>query len=199
MNRSPLIHERIFNDEEFANNYTKRHKKMVERFGYEYAEKLSSRGFKKGRMIDVGCGFGGTAIVLANRFPDCEIVGIDLSEPLLYQANQTLQALEMENHLKFEMGDVQRIAYEDDSFDVALNINMVHLVENPIQMLNEIERVLKADGFLFLADLRRSWLGFIEKEIKSALTLDEAKDLFNHSRLRKGIFSSSFIWWKYET
>ena len=96
------------------------------------------------------------------------------------------------------MGNVERIPYGDDSFDVVLNINMVHLVEDPIQMLNEIERVLTPEGFLFIADLRRSWLGLIEKGIKSALTLGEVKELFRRSKLREGVFSSSNIWWRFE-
>jgi ubiquinone/menaquinone biosynthesis C-methylase UbiE len=199
MNRATLTHERIFRDEKFAGSYARRHQKMAEKFGHECAEKLSSRGFRSGRILDAGCGFGGTAIVLAKRFPNSEIVGIDLSEPLLRLANQTAQAAKLEHRARFEIGDVEKIQYADRSFDVVLSINMVHIVENPVQMLNEIERVLAPGGFLFIADLRRSWLGFVEKEIKSALTLDEAKDLFSRSKLRKGKFSSSALWWRFET
>jgi ubiquinone/menaquinone biosynthesis C-methylase UbiE len=65
-------------------------------------------------------------------------------------------------------------------------------------MLNEMERILVPDGFLFIVDLRRSWLGLIEKEIKSALTLEEARELFSQSKLREGVFSSSIIWWRFE-
>jgi len=199
MKRTPLIHERVFRDEDYAINYVKKHKKMVEKFGQEYAEKLSSRGFQKGRIIDVGCGFGGTDIVLAKQLPGCEIVGIDLSEPLLRQAKQLVQAAKLEKRLKFELGDVQEIPYDENSFDVVLNINMVHLVEDPVQMLNEIERVLVPDGFLFIADLKRSWLGLIEKEIRSALTLEEGRELLSRSKVREGVFSSSVIWWRFET
>lgn len=199
MNRAPLTHERIFRDEEFAESYARRHQKMAARFGHECAKKLSSRGFRTGRILDAGCGFGGTAMVLAKRFPNCEIFGIDLSKPLLRLANQTAQAARLEQRVKFEMGDVEKIPYGDHSFDAVLNINMVHIVENPVQMLDDIERVLVTDGFLFVADLRRSWLGFIEKEIKSALTLDEARVLLSRSKLRKGNFSSSVLWWRFET
>jgi len=62
-----------------------------------------------------------------------------------------------------------------------------------------MERVLVSDGSLFVADLRRSWLGLIGKEIRSALTLEEAKGLFRQSRLRVGSFSSSLLWWRFET
>jgi ubiquinone/menaquinone biosynthesis C-methylase UbiE len=199
MNKAPLTHERIFRDEEFAGSYARRHQKMAEKFGHECAEKLSSRGFRNGRILDAGCGFGGTAIALAKRFPDGEIVGMDLSESLLRLANQAAHAAGLAQRVKFEMGDVEKIQYGDHSFDAVLNVNMVHIVENSVQMLNEIERVLVPEGFLFIADLRRSWLGFIEKEIKSALTIEEAKNLFSRSNLRKGIFSLSALWWRFET
>jgi ubiquinone/menaquinone biosynthesis C-methylase UbiE len=114
-------------------------------------------------------------------------------------ADQAAQATGLEQRVKFEIDDVEKMQYEDHSFDVILSINMVHIVENPVLMLNEIERVLVPAGFLFITDLRRSWLGFIEKEIKSALTIDEAKDLFSQSKLRKGNFSSSALWWRFET
>jgi ubiquinone/menaquinone biosynthesis C-methylase UbiE len=90
--RSPLTHGRVFDDKPFAQQYAERHRKMVERFGREYAEKLISRGFYEGRIIDVGCGFGAMNIVLARQFVDSEIVGIDLSDPLLRLANQSAQA-----------------------------------------------------------------------------------------------------------
>lgn len=196
--RTILTHERVFNDEGFANDYAKKHKKMVEKFGQEYSLKLKSRGFKKGRIIDVGCGSGGTAVALGKNLPESEVFGIDLSGPLLRLANQTAQTAAVGKHLRFEMADVHKIPYDDNSFDVVLNINMVHLIEDPVQMLNEMERILMPNGFLFIADLRRSWLGLIEKEIKSALTLQEARELFSRSELREGVFSSSIIWWRFE-
>ena len=195
MKRSPSTHD--FNDEDSAEKYTKRHRRMAEKFGQEYSEKLSSRGFQKGRILDAGCGFGGTDIILAQNFPDSEITGIDLSEPLLQRASLAAQSANLDKRVRFEKADVQQIPYEEDSFDVALNINMVHLVEEVVEMLNEIERVLVPDGFLFVADLRRSWAGLMEREIKSALTLEEARDLFNRSKLREGVFSRSFLWWRF--
>jgi ubiquinone/menaquinone biosynthesis C-methylase UbiE len=199
MKREPLAHDRVFDDEARAQAYAKGHNRMAERFGAEYAAKLSARGFRQGRILDVGCGAGAMNLVLAKQFPDSEIVGIDLSEPLLRLAREAAKATDMDERLKFERGDVQEMPYADDSFDVLINTNMVHLVEGPIRMLDEMERVLIPGGFLFIADLRRSWLGFLEREIRSALTLEEAAKLFNQSRLRRGFFSRSMLWWRFET
>lgn len=198
MKRAPLTHDRVFSDYEYAEEYARKHQKMAEKFGNEYAEKLSARGFKGGRIIDVGCGSGATNILLAEKFIDSEIVGIDLSDPLVQLANLNAYEANLGERVRFEKADVQQIPYEDNSFEVVLNVNMVHLVEDPIQMLNEIERLLAPDGYLFIADLKRSWLGLIEREIRSALTLAEARELLHRSQLRVGVFSSSFLWWRYE-
>ncbi len=199
MRRLPLTHETVFRDEGFAAEYAKRHHAMTERFGREYAGKLASRGFRAGRIIDVGCGSGGTAMVLAQSFPDSEVLGIDLSEPLLRRAEQNAEKAGLGRRVRFEMADVHHIPSGDDAFDVAINLNVVHLVEDPLQMLNEVERVLAPRGHLFVADLRRSWLGLVEREILSALTLPEARDLFGQSNVRKGVFFGSLLWWRFET
>ena len=154
MKRSPLTHGRVFDDEAFAQRDAERHRKMVERFGREYADKLVSRGFRGGRIIDVGCGFGGMNIDLAHRSVESEIIGLDLSDPLLRLANRSAQAADLGDRVRFEKADVHQIPYDDDAFDVVINTNMVHLVDDPVQMLNEIERILVPDGFLFIADVR---------------------------------------------
>jgi ubiquinone/menaquinone biosynthesis C-methylase UbiE len=198
MKRSPLAHGRVFDDESFAQRYAERHRKMVEGFGREYADKLASRGFHRGRIIDVGCGFGAMNIVLAHRFVDSEIVGIDLSDPLLRLANRSAQAADLGDRVRFEKADVHEIPYDDAAFDVVINTNMVHLVDDAVQMLNEIERILTPDGCLFIADVRRSWIGLLDKTFTSALTLDEARELVDRSNVREGSFSSSLLWWRFE-
>jgi ubiquinone/menaquinone biosynthesis C-methylase UbiE len=198
MKRAALPHDRIFNDEAYAHTYAQQHQGMAEGFGREYAKKLSARGFQQGRIIDVGCGSGATNLVLAGRFPHAEVVGIDLSNPLLELARDSAAKTTFRDRVTFKEADVHEIPYEDNAFDVAINTNMVHLVEQPLRMLDEIERVLVPGGHLFIADLRRSMLGLFESEIKSALSLSEARDLFRRSSLRQGAFRWSLLWWRYE-
>lgn len=198
MKREPLSHERVFSDEVYADDYARGHWRMAEKFGLEYTKKLNTQGFEGGRILDVGCGYGATNLVLAKEFVSSEITGIDLSEPLLEVARAKANESDFGSRVRFEKADVHEIPFEDNSFEVVLNVNMVHLVEHPIQMLNEIERVLIPQGFLYIADLRRSWLGLLEVEIKSGLSVAEAKKLFASSDLRPGGFSWGLLWWKYE-
>jgi ubiquinone/menaquinone biosynthesis C-methylase UbiE len=199
MKRQPVTHEIVFSSEDYASKYADQHRGMAEKFGEDYAQKLRTQGFSQGKIIDVGCGFGATNIALAKHFPDSKLVGIDLSEPLLDYARKAAAEADLSYRMQFEKADVHGIPYPENSFDVAININMLHLVEEPIKMLDEIERVLKPDGKLYIADLRRSLLGFLEDEIRSALTITEANELFNQSMIRAGNFKWGLLWWKFES
>jgi ubiquinone/menaquinone biosynthesis C-methylase UbiE len=187
-----------FNEKSFAELYIKKHKKILRELGHHYSKKLKNGGFSAGRIIDVGCGFGEMCMVLAEEIPECDVVGVDLSDHLLDYARKNVSRESVGSRVKFETADVEKMSFVDNSFDVAFNVNMVHWVGDPLAMLKEIERILKPEGYLFVKDLRKSWLGLFEKEINNALTLDEAKKLISDSKLRKGSFSSSLLWWNFE-
>jgi len=187
-----------FNKEEFAQLYIKRHRSLQERLGYQYTKKLNDLGFQKGKILDSGCGFGTMDIVLARQFKNCEITGIDLSVPLLAHANQLKVKDGLKDRVKFMLGDVAKLPFEKDSCDVVFNINMVHWVDSPLKMLEEIRRVLKPNGLLFIKDLRYSWLRLFEFEIKYALKINEAVNLIKEAKLKYGILSKSILWWEYE-
>jgi ubiquinone/menaquinone biosynthesis C-methylase UbiE len=197
MKQSPLSHDRVF-DGDFAGEYARKHQAIAEKFGDEYAKKLLARGFQRVTILDAGCGFGTTAIILAQTFPECQVVGIDLSEPLLQLANQAAQAANLDQRVRFEKADVEKIPYDDDAFDAVLNVQMLHIVEHPVLMLNELERVLAPTGALLIADIRRSWVGWLDKTFRSALTVQEAGALVRQSQLRDGTFSSDLLWWRFE-
>jgi ubiquinone/menaquinone biosynthesis C-methylase UbiE len=199
MERDPATHGGVFDDEAFARDYARKHWKMAADFGERYGRKLKKNGFVRGRVLDVGCGSGATNLTLADQFPDSEFVGIDLSDPLLEMAREKARQRGVAQRVRFEKADVLDIPFEDDFCDVLINLNMVHLVGDPLRMFAEMERVLTPTGFLFVADLRRSFLGIVEREIRSGLFAREAKGLIRDSNLRAGLFSSGVIWWRYES
>jgi ubiquinone/menaquinone biosynthesis C-methylase UbiE len=57
----------------------------------------------------------------------------------------------------FETADATNLSYEDDSFDVVVIANALHIIPNPEKALCEINRVLKSDGILIAPN-------FIERE-----------------------------------
>jgi ubiquinone/menaquinone biosynthesis C-methylase UbiE len=172
------------------------HKSMIDRFGNNYREKLKKAGFKKGKILDAACGFGGLALILANAFPGAEIIGVDTS---IYQVELAKDLLSRQGDTRkvtFQVADVEKLPFADHSMDVIFNLNTAHLVDT-LAMLNEFERILKPDGMLFIKDLRKSPLAVLEYSLNFAYTTREIRDIIGRSRLRKGKFNPGLIWWDY--
>ena len=182
-----ILHNEVrFNDYEFAVNYRKKHLKMAVNFADEYKYKLVKKDFAKGRILDAGCGFGETLIKLGDYFTESELYGIDLSESFITMANEGKIGKGLNERVNFQKADIHRIPFPNNFFEVIINTNMLHIVEDPVLMLNEIERVLSPTGIFLIADIKKSFLGIVEKEIRSALTETELTEITSKSVLRKG-------------
>ena len=94
-------------------------------------------------------------------------------------------------------GDAQNMDFPDGSFDVVINTFLLHIVEEPVQMLNEIERVAKPDAIILITDLRRGFLANFVKKFRMSHTLDEAMEVIAQSKLRKGKPDRRLFWWDY--
>ena len=200
MKRQALIHDRVFAKPEFASEYAKKHESMGRRLGKMVVGKdLKARGFAGGAILDAGCGPGFMLIELLKLFPEATGMGVDLAEPLLDVARAAAKSEGLSSRVNFESADVERLPYDNQSFDAVVSTNMLHIVENPVKQLDEIERVLKPGGICFIADIKRSlWISLFEKVSRTAFTKKEAGEIIAQSNIRKGQLSDGFIWWQYK-
>jgi ubiquinone/menaquinone biosynthesis C-methylase UbiE len=198
MKRAPLFFPRVFDDPEMAKSYAASASSRGRQVGKIVAEGLIKGGFTKGRILDAGCGAGDLAIELARGIPEAEVVGLDLSEPLLELARPSSAEASLTGRISFEKGDVQKMPFKDGWFDVVVSLNTFHVVKDPIAMLNEIERVLSPGGRLLLSDIKRSWLGLFMPMLKTAYTPKEAQELLKQSRLRSWKVYDRFFWFGIE-
>ena len=84
------------------------------------------------------------------------MVATDFSPDMIKQANKG----DNPANLTFEIADASNLQYSDDSFDVVIIANCLHIVPNPEKVLSEIDRVMKADGLLIAPN-------FIERKVAS--------------------------------
>lgn len=197
MKQNDLFHPRVFNDQEWADGYYKRNKGNIKKVGKRFAKLLKTIGFTHGNILDVGCGFASVPIEIAKSFPDAKITGIDLAEPLLGIGRTLICKEGLEKQITILKGDAQNLQYENDTFDIVINTFLLHIVENPISMLNEIDRVAKPEAKILITDLRRGLLAYFIRKFRTAYTLKEATDIIKNSKIRKGRFSSGLFWWDY--
>jgi ubiquinone/menaquinone biosynthesis C-methylase UbiE len=78
--------------------------------------------------LDLGTGTGRAAFLLARRYPDAEVVGVDLAEDMLAEARK-LTPPELADRVRFEQADAERLSYPDGSFDLVSLANMIPFFE----------------------------------------------------------------------
>jgi len=103
------------------------------------------------RVLDVGCGSGSMARLLARSFPQAEVVGVDLREQYLDFAKARASAEEIHN-LTFRCGDVFALPFADASFDVVWTKYLLQWLNEPKSALAELKRVTKPGGFVVSCD-----------------------------------------------
>ncbi|HXV57180.1 MAG TPA: class I SAM-dependent methyltransferase [Gaiellaceae bacterium] len=95
------------------------------------------------RVLDLGTGTGKAARFVAARFPEADVVGVDLSPAMVERARELL-APELRGRVAFEVGDASALRFEDGAFDLVVLLNM-------IPFFGELARVLAPGGTLAVA------------------------------------------------
>jgi|BarGraNGADG00312_2_1021985.scaffolds.fasta_scaffold01456_2 27-O-demethylrifamycin SV methyltransferase len=106
---------------------------------------------KDSRILDVGCGIGGPAFYIHEKFK-CAIDGISTSSRGIELANATSEEKGYDN-VQFKVADGLSNGFPDNTFDIVWVMESSHLMRDKRKLLQECFRVLKKDGTIVLCDL----------------------------------------------
>jgi ubiquinone/menaquinone biosynthesis C-methylase UbiE len=118
---------------------------MLNPLGDRVIERLDLKSDAK--IIDIGCGCGATTLEIAKKITQGEILGVDISEPMLDKAAETAREMSLSN-ISFEVKDVQVDVMPQNYFDVAFSRFGVMFFEDPFEAFKNIHTSLKEDGLL---------------------------------------------------
>jgi ubiquinone/menaquinone biosynthesis C-methylase UbiE len=104
--------------------------------------------FKAKSCLDAGCGGGRNSIAMA-RLGAKEVLGIDLGKEGLLDARRRAAELG-HNNTRFEYASILDIPAPDDSFDMVWCAVVMMITDDAERALNELTRVLKPGGRLYL-------------------------------------------------
>ena len=97
-----------------------------------------------GRILDIGTGTGAAALELAGRYPDAEVVGIDVSAEMVAQAQA--KASDRGGPVRFLVADIA--SFEDEEgFDLIVMLNMPPFLDRVIALLRPEGFVVNASSF----------------------------------------------------
>lgn len=97
----------------------------------------------EGPILDVGVG---TGLELPLFQPNTRVFGVDLSKPMLYQANRRVRRKRLAHVEGLACMDARRLAFQDSSFGCAVLMYVLTVTPEPTAILNEVARVIRPGG-----------------------------------------------------
>lgn len=180
------------------------------------ARRASALALGRGQAVDLGCGPGHLVLELARQAPDLRVTGLDLSTEMLAEARHHGQKAGFGQRVSFELGDVERIPFDDNAVDLIVSTLSLHHWSDPVVVFDEINRILGPGGVFLIFDLRRDmaapiWLFFwlithfvVPAPLRyanepmgsrdAAYTAREAADLLTKSQLRNWRITTGPAW-----
>jgi ubiquinone/menaquinone biosynthesis C-methylase UbiE len=106
-------------------------------------------------ILEVGCGVGATVSYLVKSF-GCRVVGLDVVERMIVQAQERARAERVESRVRFTVADARKLPFENDLFDAVIMESVNVFFEDKVGAMNEYVRVTKPGGFVGITEM--TWL-----------------------------------------
>ena len=100
-------------------------------------------------FLEVGCGNGVVTKYLAEEYGG-EVTGIDIDPQQIELARK--EAGDMQN-ISYLEADTTKLPFKNREFDIVLSFGVLHHIENWLDALREVRRVLKPGGYFLYADI----------------------------------------------
>jgi len=160
---NPVKSGKVFKDTKF---------KFIEEV-YKWSGAEANSGGAPQKVLDVGCGIGGTSRYLANKLKDqgTEVTGITLSPKQVERATELAKERGLTN-ANFQVMDALKMDFPDNTFDLVWGCESGEHMPDKAKYVEEMTRVLKPGGTLVIA----TWCQR-ELEAGEKFTADEEKKL----------------------
>ena len=106
-------------------------------------------------LLDVGTGTALIPMEFCRQSSQGTIMAIDLAEEMLKRATSNLETAGVTERVRLRKCDAKTLPFEDGSFAGVMSNSIIHHIPEPMITLQEMVRVLKPGGLLFVRDLMR--------------------------------------------
>lgn len=121
----------------------------------DFVQRALGLGVDGGMILDVGTRVGLIALKMLWHNEGFYAIGMDHSQALVERARETAAAWNLGERAFFQVGDARKMRLKTAYFDLVISDSTLHVFDDPLSVLREINRVLKPKGGLLIRDLAR--------------------------------------------
>lgn len=178
--------------------------------GWMETNRVIKSGIDKGSALEIGPGPGYLGLEWLKGTKDTVLNAIEISPDMIKMAETNAKKYGLENRVKYVKSDAQQMPFGNNMFDAVFTNGSLHEWSQPLEIFNEIHRVLKPQGKYFISDLRRDmsklikwflWLmtkpgeirPWLLSSINASYTVDEMQSIISQSNLKDAVVKRTFV------
>ena len=128
------------------------------------------------KILDVGCGPGTITYDLGTYVPQGSVIGVEPTKEIIDEASSKGAENGIKN-VKFELGSVYKLPYEDDTFDIVHSHQVIIHLKDRVDAIKEMKRVTKPNGYVCCKD------GDLESIVVYPTKYDKIREYFTSAAL----------------
>jgi len=121
--------------------------------------------------LDVGCGVGGTARFVVDRY-GCRVTGIDLTPEFVETGRILCDWVRMADRIDLRLGDALDMPFPEATFDAAIMLHVGMNIPDKKRLCAEVARALKPGGRFGIYDITRTGDGALSYPVPWAASPD---------------------------
>lgn len=122
-----------------------------ERYAAQLYHYLAINTVTEGKeILEIGSGRGGGAAHISRYLNPKSVIGLDLAQNAVDLSNRRHQT----NGLMYKQGNAEALPFQDDRFDIVINVESCHAYGSVEKFLTEVRRVLRPGGVFLCTDMR---------------------------------------------
>ena len=146
--------------------------------GWMETHDIIKSGIARGFALEIGPGPGYLGLEWLKNTEETTLKGVDISPDMLTVAERNAGSYGLLDRVKYAHTNGSKLLFDDGTFDAVFTASSLHEWAEPTMVLNEIWRVLKVGGRLWISDFRRDmsplikwllWLNARPRSIRKGL------------------------------
>lgn len=142
------------------------------------------------KILDAGSGFGQYTYFMARRFPNAEILGVDVKEDEITNCKRFFEQTGFRN-VQFQTADLTTFR-QPDTYDLVLSVDVMEHIEPDVQVFKNICESLKSGGMLLISTPSDQGGSDVQSEDDESFIGEHVRDGYGIREIKDKLYQAGF-------